>query len=52
MRNELQIHKVTSKDMILVELFNLTFENGLLRNRDLNVKFAPPGRPRPRMRDR
>jgi hypothetical protein len=30
--------------MILVELWNLTFENEPSRNRDSNVKFAPLGR--------
>jgi hypothetical protein len=29
----------------LVELLNLTFEHELGRNRDSNVKFAPPGEP-------
>jgi hypothetical protein len=29
--------------MILVELWNLTFENEPSRNRDSNVKFAPLG---------
>ena len=40
-RANVGIIRTTSKFLILVELFNLTFEREPGRNRDSNVKFAP-----------